>query len=124
MNAPDDFTSISTYADVERLVRDEVPEDLHLDYKSGRPKNINRFKDDIADDISAFANSDGGALIIGVRETDYKPVAIDGLDDKLSREQIGQVVALKVRPPISGLRILPIPGPPDKSVLVISVPRS
>lgn len=124
MDAPEDFASISTYADVERLVRDEVPENLHLDYKSGRPKSIDRFKDHIADDISAFANSDGGTLIIGVRETDDKPVAIDGLDDKLSREQIGQVVTLKVRPPIPGLRILPLPGPPEKSVLVISVPRS
>jgi len=85
---------------------------------------MDHFKDNIANDISAFANSDGGTLIIGVRETDDKPVAIDGLDEKLTRERIGQVIASKISPIIPGLRILPIPGPPDKSVLVISVPRS
>ena len=113
MASPENIASISTYADVERLVRNEVPEDLHLDYKSGRPKNVDRFKDGIANDISAFANSDGGSLVIGVRETDYKPVAIDGLDEKLSREQIGQAIASKISPIIPGLRLLPIPGPPD-----------
>src|SRR5678809_125863 len=125
MNTPEDLASISTYADVERLVRNRVPEDLHLEYKSGRPKDINPFKEDIGQDISAFANSDGGTLIIGVSEKDNHPVQIDGIDDKkLSREQVGQVVATKIRPPIPGLRIFPMPGSQNKSVLVVSVPRS
>jgi hypothetical protein len=125
MDTPEDLASISTYADVERLVRNRVPEDLHLEYKSGRPKDINPFKEDIGQDISAFANSDGGTLIIGVSEKDNHPVQIDGTDDKkLSREQVGQVVATKIRPSIPGLRIYQMPGPSDKSVLVVSVPRS
>jgi Schlafen, AlbA_2 len=125
MDTPEDLASISTYADVEQLVRNGVPEDLHLEYKSGRPKDINPFKEDIAQDISAFANSDGGTLIIGVTEMDNHQIQIDGIDDKkLSREQVGQVVATKIRPIIPGLRIFPMPGPQDESVLVISVPRS
>src|SRR4051812_40771160 len=125
MNTPALLADISSYDDIEKLVHNGVPEDLHLEYKSGRPKDINHFKDDIAQDVSAFANSDGGTLIVGVSERDSKPFEIDGVDEsKLSREALGQVIVSKVRPIIAGLRITLLTGQPGKAVLVISVPKS
>ena len=92
MEAPEGFVGISSYEDVEQLVGSSVPEDLHLEYKSGHPNNRDKFKNDIAQDISAFANSDGGTLIVGVAEKDGKPVQVDGVDEMcFSRESLGQV---------------------------------
>ena len=99
MDTPEPLANISSYEDVERLVSSGVLEELHLEYKSGRPKNRDKFKNDIAQDISAFANADGGTLIVGVVETDGKPVEINGVDENhFSRESLGQVIAYQVRP--------------------------
>jgi hypothetical protein len=117
--------NISSYEDVEKLVRGGVPEELHLEYKSGRPKNKDQFKNEIAQDISAFANADGGTLIIGVSERDHQPVAIDGVDEAyFSRESLGQVIAYGVRPNISGLRIAALRGSLGLTILVVSIPKS
>lgn len=61
--------------EVEQMVRDQVQESIHLDYKASKaisPKE----RDEIANDVSAFANSDGGVLIYGVEEdkTTHVPV--------------------------------------------------
>ncbi|MEP7352419.1 MAG: ATP-binding protein [Acidobacteriota bacterium] len=123
MNGP--FLELHTFSDVEQLIAAKIPEDLHLDYKSGRPTNPNQFKDDIAKDVSAFANSDGGSIIIGVRELDDLPSEIDGVDvAKFSRESLGQVIASKVRPPVPGLRVSTLTGSNGTTVLVVNVPKS
>jgi len=125
MDALYEFANIRSYADVEQLVSGGVPEDLHLEYKSGRPKNTDRFKQDVAQDISAFANSDGGTLVVGVTEVDNKPAFIDGIDpEHLSRESLGQVLATNIRPTIAGLSALNVNGPSGKTVLIVSVPKS
>jgi predicted HTH transcriptional regulator len=129
MDNPQDLPTVSSYTvssykDVEQLVDGGIPENLHLEYKSGRPTNKDRYKDDIANDISAFANSDGGTLILGVSEKDNKPAEIDGVDERaFSRESLGQVISYKVEPPIPGLRIASFQGP-KLAIFVVSVPRS
>lgn len=50
-------------ADIEKMIRDQVQENIHLDYKDSRAIRKNA-RDDIAKDVSAFANSDGGVLIL------------------------------------------------------------
>ena len=115
---------IETYADVQRLVSSGVQEELRLEYKSGRPTNRDRFKNDIAQDISAFANSAGGTLIIGVLEKDGMPVSIDGVDQHFSRESLGQVLAYKISPAIPGLRIESLSSDAGEAVLVVSVQAS
>lgn len=56
MNCP------TTVAELQALVDNAVPEDLHLDYKSSAifEKTRDDLKLDLAKDVSAFANSDGG----------------------------------------------------------------
>ena len=84
-----------SFADVELMVSNGTSEDLHLEYKSGRPVNRDKFKEDIAQDASAFANSDGGRIIIGVVEKDHRPVDLDGVDEnQITRESLGQVIEI------------------------------
>ncbi len=78
----------ANFAEIESFVRNQVPESIHLDYKASpalAPKNGS----EIAKDVSAFANSDGGLLIYGVEEDkgSHLPVRIDaGVDPKWNRE--------------------------------------
>lgn len=113
------------YSDVEALIAQGTPEDLHLEYKSGRPQNRDRFKADIAQDMSAFANSDGGKIIIGVSESKNVPSGIDGVDlVTLNREALGNVATSRITPNIPGLEIAELHGPEGKDVLVITIARS
>lgn len=125
MDTPEGALDISTIEDVTRLIEGGLQEDLHLEYKSGRITNKDRFKEELAKDVSAFANSDGGTLIIGVAEQGNRPVEIDGIDTRLfGRESLGQTLHSKVRPIIPGLRIREILGRNCISVLVVLVPKS
>jgi len=119
-----DSTEIRSFEDVERIVRLGLQESLYIEFKSGRPNNVDKFKNDIAQDISAFANSDGGTLIIGIMEENHHPIGIDGVDEeRFSRESLGQTIAHKISPPIPGLRIEALSSG-DKTVLVVQVPKS
>ena len=61
-------------AELKRMLEEQRPEDLHLDYKDkgsllapGRDKQ--KRAEDISKDVSSFLNSDGGVLVYGVPET-------------------------------------------------------
>ena len=66
--------------ELERMIEEQIPEDLHLDYKekgallptargSSRPDKQKR-AEDISKDVSSFLNSDGGVLVYGVPEAE------------------------------------------------------
>ena len=67
----------TTLAEIDRLIRDAVQEDLHLDYKES-PAIDQGKRHEIAKDVSAFANSDGGILVYGVAEKNNLPIRKDG----------------------------------------------
>ncbi len=57
-----------TTDELRRLITDKIGEDLHLDYK-GRPYVSNSHgTEELAKDVTALLNTDGGWLIIGIRE--------------------------------------------------------
>jgi hypothetical protein len=117
----------STISDIERLIRDQVQENIHLEYKQSRAVNL-KARDDIAIHVSAFANSDGGVLIYGVEEdkNSHLPLRIDdGVDDSVcSREWIEHAVTSGINPKVNDVRILPVPVSPGRSLYVISVAKS
>lgn len=115
----------TTSAEVERLIADQVQESLHLDYKESAGIG-HKHRDEIAKDVSAFANSDGGLIIYGVVETGHLPIRIDaGVDhQKFSREWLEQVIRSNVSPQIDDLRIAQIPISSDRSLYAVSVSKS
>jgi predicted HTH transcriptional regulator len=69
---------ISTKEDLQRLVDEEVPESLILDYKASPSlARDDKPRDELCKDVSAFANSAGGQIIYGIVEKDRKPVKVD-----------------------------------------------
>ena len=64
---------------LNQLIRDQVQESLHLDYKkTDSLDNTEKNKKEISKDVSAFANSDGGIIIYGIVEKKHLPEQIEG----------------------------------------------
>lgn len=117
-----------TIDDISYLLKYEVEESLHLDYKSGESlgKTENRTKE-IAKDVSAFANSDGGVIIYGILEKDHRPNSFAYVDGTcITKEWLEQVINSKVNKKIPGVEIYPfrVDGDLKKSIFLVKIPRS
>jgi len=87
----------------EQLIQDEVEEDLHLEYK----REIGTNSGEIAKDLSAFANSDGGYIIYGIEEDNHKPKQIIPITGTGIKERLDQIAQTGIDPALN-VRILPI----------------
>jgi hypothetical protein len=100
---------LKTQADLQRLIDDEIPESLTLDYKASPAlAKDSKSRDELCKDVSAFANSAGGQIVYGIEEKDGKPFKLDGGTKGITREWIAQVIDSNVHPRILGLTITPI----------------
>jgi hypothetical protein len=104
----------TTLADLNRMVQDGVQESVHLDYKASPALGTDsRSRNELAKDVSALANSDGGVLVYGIEEIQHRPERLDGgLDPHLiTREWIENIIRSTISPPIDDVRIYPIEAP-------------
>jgi hypothetical protein len=108
--------------DIERLKTNKICESQILDYKEGIIEDHKLVKQ-----ISAFANTQGGFLIFGVKETGQGgyPEEISGIEHKeINTERLEQIVLSNTEPRISiKLREIQIPET-TKSLLIIEIPNS
>lgn len=121
---------LETKQDLQRLIDDGVKEDLRLEFKGGPALDkTDKERNEMAKDISAMANADGGQIVYGLREdktrgvpTEFWP--IDGR--RFGRETVEQVARSKISPAIEGLEVRTIPLNEDASevAFVIGVPRA
>lgn len=116
-----------SFSDIESLIKNEVEENVHLDYKEARalgkddPKKV-----EITKDVSSFANSDGGVIVYGVAEADHKPKAITHINGKTFTKEWLENIIQQIQPRIDGIKIFPIRinGNIEKSIYVVQIPRS
>lgn len=114
--------------DIEELITNQLEESIILDYKGGDALQMTEHsKKELAKDVSAFANSNGGIIIYGITETDHIPtgyVYVNG--DTITKEWIEQVIQTRIQRKIEGLRIFPIRwnGNNTESIYVIKIPES
>lgn len=113
-----------------RPENERPPEGIRLDYKTDMP-------DDLGKTVTAFANTYGGIIILGVDESEYSPdgkkqkqnipKAIPGIKkggDIKSRITNMIVTTVYPRPYFSISRPVEIPDQPDRAVVVIRVEES
>ena len=131
-------------AELARMLKEQIPEDLHLDYKHKESLippgkgggGIDRQKrgEDISKDVSSFLNSDGGVLVYGVPEDEDRgttrgspiPVGPDiGFQrGEIAKETIENLITSYVqpRPGPDLFRVMEVPyGDEGRMVFVIQV---
>jgi hypothetical protein len=90
------------------------PESLRLEFKSFRVLDKNKkdkTAEDLSKEVSAFANTEGGTLVIGIEEEKQTKTAshIVGVNPKeWPKETLQQVIESNISPPLSGIRVKPI----------------
>lgn len=114
-----------TLTDLQALISTRVQEDLHLDYKESLAISEKK-RAEIAKDVSAFANSDGGMIVYGIVEQNHLPVRVDDgvIDDDFDREWLENVITSNISPRIDGLEIHPIEVSAGRSAYAVVIPKS
>ena len=118
-----------TLRDIEDLIGQ--PESIRREYKSGKlfEKQKAQWVETLSQIVSAFANTEGGDLILGVGEGKSKPKVasiIDGVPaDTIAPEQLQQIVETNISPHLPGMRVHPIKlsSDGDRVVYVIRIPQ-
>src|ERR1700744_966733 len=113
---------------LRRLIANGVEESAELEYKAAaallrEDKKIT----EATKDVSAFANSNGGILIYGIREDQsnkHLPGNIDPVDRKtITKEWLEQILNARVRPRIHGLKIHVATIADDQVVYILEIPK-
>jgi Schlafen, AlbA_2 len=116
-----------TESDLNALVALKVPESRVLDYKRDAVGNRDKDRYEFLADISSFANTSGGELLIGIAESAGTASQICGLnlpnfDQEILR--LEQIIRTGTRPNISGIEMRPVPLQNGNQVIVIRIPKS
>lgn len=120
-----DFESIDE-ADIQELVDAQVPEGLRLDFKLTNYGKSGSDKRELLKDVAALANSHGGHLVLGVKETEGVATNVIGVDVDSDAEilRMEQIIRNAIDPPISGVRIRAIPLSDGNKVFLLRIPKS
>ncbi|MDE0610921.1 MAG: ATP-binding protein [Anaerolineaceae bacterium] len=125
LHTPFDEIDLTT---LQRLVDDEVPEDRQLEYKRELQLNTKEQKREFLADVSAFANAEGGHLVIGIAEQNGVPIEADGIQRTGSSDemlqQIQNLVRDGVEPNIYGINIKAVEVNVNRVVSIINIPPS
>jgi Putative DNA-binding domain len=120
-----DFDKIS-----EKHLRDQieagVPEGVRVEYKRD---NYGRTDADIREflkDISSFANTSGGYLVIGINEAEGLPISINALSGDRDQElqRLESLARDGIEPRIIGLRMNAVPIEAGGYAITIHIPKS
>lgn len=124
------FQDLTEYtpSDIQSLIDNNVEESLYLDFKESRALDkSDKKKEEIAKDVSAFANSDGGIIVYGITESNHCAGSLSYVDgETFTKEWLEQIINSKISERIEGIQIIPVrfDGDLKKSVYVVKIPRS
>jgi hypothetical protein len=120
------FDDISE-ADLTALINAGIPEGILIDYKRETYGNSDHDVKEFLKDVSSFANTAGGHLVIGMDETGGVASAITpitGLDADQESLRLENLTRDGIEPRIHGVRMRAIPIAVGGFVIVVRVPRS
>ncbi|PKP21640.1 MAG: hypothetical protein CVU05_06350 [Bacteroidetes bacterium HGW-Bacteroidetes-21] len=99
-----------TIEDINALIEACAEESTYLEFKKATSLNKgDKERKEIAKDISAMANADGGVIIYGVDEVDHKASGISFVDGReFTKEWIEQIVMSNTQRPLRSFKVIPI----------------
>lgn len=108
---------------INNLINEKIKESLNLDYKRELDEHNNN---EIAKDISAFANASGGKIIYGISEKDGLPSSINWIESKGVKEKIEDIILNHIQPELKGYEIYSIENPDNHSqaIFIVEIPES
>ena len=120
-------------ADLQALIDNQVFENRELEYKDYSfegGKLPDKQRDKFMKEIAAFANTNGGTIIIGMQEDENRlPTKLSGagmglgdFDGWLS--SFKQMVLSRIRPHLHGIECVPVVLEDNNIAIVISIPKS
>lgn len=117
-----------TEEDIQSLVDNKERESSVLEFKQ-EISGTDREKKEIAKDISAMANAEGGYFIVGIKEKDSQAEAITGTAKTIGNQPveawIESVLITNIRPRIAiAPKVVLLQSNPDKVIIVIRIPQS
>ena len=129
--------------EIESLTASKVPESEQIEFKeelpakgdggidpwmSGKGQIGNRARNILLEEVTAFANAFGGALLLGIRETDAKPPVAEEIAPVPQCTELSERLKLMFRdcvePPLPWIEIVGVPVRDDCGVVVIRVGKS
>ena len=117
--------------DIQRFISQKIEESSNLDYK-----DIKAYEnaDDLAKNISSFADSEGGLLILGISQDKIKdekgntlkifPKEITWGKASLEKEWLENKLLTLIKPPINRLIITPVRNKENEVIFLIDIPKS
>ena len=115
-----------TEADVRRLIAAGAAESLYIDYKQATYGGKEADHAELLADVSSFANTAGGDLVIGVAEAGGIPNAIvpftGNADDE--RRRLEDIARTGLEPRIRNLQTRAVALAEGGAVIIVRVPRS
>jgi hypothetical protein len=119
------LTSI-TFADIDRFVQEKWPEGKTLDYKRDGYGGKDDDKKELLKDVSSFANTHGGDILIGVDEEKGVPLGIPGFavpDIDKEKLRLEGIIRQGLEPRVE-FALHHVSTPSSTAVLVIRVRES
>lgn len=120
---------IRTIDDLQSLIDNEIEESTVLDYKSTIDKNKPNWKEELAKDVSAMANANGGVIIYGIMEKAVGkghsvPEKLTPISNTLmSKDSFSQLLSSNIQPVIENVEINYIPYNDQSGFFVVEVPQ-
>jgi hypothetical protein len=113
-------------SDLQLLIEEQVAEKRDIDYKRDTYGNRDQDYGEFLADVSSFANTAGGEIVIGMTEQagvpiGFSPVQIDADAEVLRLENIARS---GLQPRIFGFAVHAVPIAEGGHVLVLRIPRS
>ncbi len=119
-----------TETELLKLISAGQEENLQLDFKRTVVLD-DKGKTELSKDVSAFANTIGGQIIIGMDEdpsSSHKAISLVPLDPKaVSKETLEQVINSRIQPRILGIRIWSVDllkVAPGQVAYILEIPES
>lgn len=114
-----------TEADLNNLISTGVPESPSIDYKRDTYGNSGDDKREFLADVSSFANTIGGDIVIGIDEASGLPTAVKPLTGDIDAEvrRLESIALSGIEPRLTNLRIRAVPVI-GGHVIIVRVQRS